>query len=48
MISALTAEQVENQTASNRGIDVRTASMLDIPALAVDNRLVVLLPTVRR
>jgi amino-acid N-acetyltransferase len=33
MISALTAEQVENQTASSRGIDVRKASMQDIPAL---------------
>src|ERR1700683_1037397 len=33
MISALTADQVENQTASSRGIDVRKASMQDIPAL---------------
>ena len=33
MISALTAEQVENQTASSRGIEVRKASMQDIPAL---------------
>jgi amino-acid N-acetyltransferase len=33
MISALTPEQVENQTASSRGIDVRKASMQDIPAL---------------
>src|ERR1700735_1316966 len=33
MISALTAEQVENQSASSRGIDVRKASMQDIPAL---------------
>src|ERR1700749_4386816 len=33
MISALTPEVVENQTASNRGIDVRKASMQDIPAL---------------
>src|SRR5580693_4341016 len=33
MISALTAEQVENQTASSRGIDVRKASMQDISAL---------------
>jgi len=33
MISALTSEQVENQTASSRGIDVRKASMQDIPAL---------------
>src|SRR5579863_5748187 len=33
MISALTPEQVENQSASSRGIDVRKASMQDIPAL---------------
>jgi amino-acid N-acetyltransferase len=33
MISALTPDLVENQTASNRGIDVRKASMQDIPAL---------------
>src|SRR5579862_791663 len=33
MISALTSDQVENQTASSRGIDVRKASMQDIPAL---------------
>ncbi len=33
MISALTAELVENQTASSRGIEVRKASMQDIPAL---------------
>src|ERR1700728_2634185 len=33
MISALTADQVENQSASNRGIEVRKASMQDIPAL---------------
>jgi amino-acid N-acetyltransferase len=33
MISALTAEQVENQSASSRGIDVRKAAMQDIPAL---------------
>src|SRR5580700_2709866 len=33
MISALTNEMVENQTASNRGIDVRKATMQDIPAL---------------
>jgi amino-acid N-acetyltransferase len=33
MISALTSELVENQTASSRGIDVRKASMQDIPAL---------------
>jgi amino-acid N-acetyltransferase len=33
MISALTPELVENQTASNRGIDVRKAAMQDIPAL---------------
>jgi amino-acid N-acetyltransferase len=33
MISALTAEQVENQSASSRGIEVRKASMQDIPAL---------------
>ena len=33
MISALTADQVENQSASSRGIDVRKASMQDIPAL---------------
>jgi len=33
VISALTPEQVENQTASSRGIDVRKASMQDIPAL---------------
>jgi amino-acid N-acetyltransferase len=33
MISALTADQVENQLASSRGIEVRKASMQDIPAL---------------
>ena len=33
MISALTPELVENQAASNRGIEVRKASMQDIPAL---------------
>jgi amino-acid N-acetyltransferase len=33
MISALTQDQVENQAASSRGIDVRKASMQDIPAL---------------
>jgi len=33
MISALTPDHVENQTASSRGIDVRKASMQDIPAL---------------
>src|SRR3984885_6482907 len=33
MISALTPELVENQTASNRGIDVRKAAMQDIPPL---------------
>jgi amino-acid N-acetyltransferase len=33
MISALTAETVENQTASSLGIEVRKASMQDIPAL---------------
>jgi amino-acid N-acetyltransferase len=33
MISALTAETVENQTASSRGIEVRKAAMQDIPAL---------------
>src|SRR6204780_4834040 len=33
MISALTPEQVENQPASSRGIEVRKASMQDIPAL---------------
>jgi amino-acid N-acetyltransferase len=33
MISALTPEQVENQTASARGIEVRKASMQDVPAL---------------
>jgi amino-acid N-acetyltransferase len=33
MISALTADHVENQSASSRGIDVRKASMQDIPAL---------------
>jgi amino-acid N-acetyltransferase len=33
MISALTPELVENQTASSRGIEVRKASMQDIPAL---------------
>jgi amino-acid N-acetyltransferase len=33
MISALTPELVENQSASNHGIDVRKASMQDIPAL---------------
>ena len=33
MISALTPELVENQTASNKGIEVRKASMNDIPAL---------------
>jgi amino-acid N-acetyltransferase len=33
MISALTPDQVENQTASSREIEVRKASMQDIPAL---------------
>ena len=33
MISALTPELVENQTRSNRGIDVRKAAMQDIPPL---------------
>jgi amino-acid N-acetyltransferase len=33
MISALTAEQVDNQSASSRGIEVRKASMQDIPSL---------------
>lgn len=33
MISALTQEDVENQSATARGIDVRKASMQDIPAL---------------
>ena len=33
MISALTADQVENQSGSSRGIDIRKASMQDIPAL---------------
>lgn len=33
MISALTAELVENQTASSKGIEVRKAAMHDIPAL---------------
>jgi amino-acid N-acetyltransferase len=33
VISALTPELVENQTASSRGIDVRKASMQDIPPL---------------
>jgi amino-acid N-acetyltransferase len=33
MISALTADHVENQSTSSRGIDVRKASMQDIPAL---------------
>jgi amino-acid N-acetyltransferase len=33
MISALTPELVENQSSSNRGIEVRKASMQDIPAL---------------
>jgi amino-acid N-acetyltransferase len=33
MISALTPEVVENQTASSRGIEVRKASMQDIPPL---------------
>jgi amino-acid N-acetyltransferase len=33
MISALTPDQVENQTASSRRIDVRKAAMQDIPAL---------------
>jgi amino-acid N-acetyltransferase len=33
MISALTPDHVENQTASSRGIEVRKASMQDIPAL---------------
>src|SRR6202451_2672383 len=33
MISALPAAQVENQSASSRGIEVRKASMQDIPAL---------------
>src|SRR6202046_1018705 len=33
MISALIPEVVENQTASSRGIEIRKASMQDIPAL---------------
>lgn len=33
MISALTQDLVENQTASNKGIEVRKAAMQDIPAL---------------
>jgi amino-acid N-acetyltransferase len=33
MISALTQEDVENQSATSRGIDVRKASMQDIPPL---------------
>jgi amino-acid N-acetyltransferase len=33
MISALTPELVENQTASSRGIEIRKAAMHDIPAL---------------
>src|SRR5579862_7572717 len=33
MISALTEEMVQNQTASAKGIEVRKASMQDIPAL---------------
>ncbi len=33
MISALISDMVQNQTASNRGIDVRKATMQDIPAL---------------
>jgi amino-acid N-acetyltransferase len=33
MISALTPELVQNQTTSNKGIEVRKASMNDIPAL---------------
>jgi amino-acid N-acetyltransferase len=33
MISALTPELVENQTSSSRGIEVRKASMQDIPPL---------------
>src|ERR1700735_2265009 len=33
MISALTPELVENQTASSKGIQVRKAAMHDIPAL---------------
>lgn len=33
MISALTADHVENQSASSRGIEVRKAAMHDIPAL---------------
>ncbi|HWE53001.1 MAG TPA: N-acetyltransferase [Bryobacteraceae bacterium] len=33
MISALTPEMVENQTASSKGIDVRKATMQDIPPL---------------
>jgi len=33
MISALTHDQVENQSASTRGIQVRKASMQDIPPL---------------
>ena len=33
MISALTQDHVENQSASTRGIEVRKASMQDIPAL---------------
>ncbi len=33
MISSLTPDFVENQTASNKGIEVRKAAMQDIPAL---------------
>jgi len=33
MISALTQDDVDNQAATTRGIDVRKASMQDIPAL---------------
>lgn len=33
MISALTPDTVENQTASSKGIEVRKAAMQDIPAL---------------
>lgn len=33
MISALTQDTVENQTASNKGIEVRKAAMQDIPPL---------------
>ena len=33
MISSLTLDLVENQTASSKGIEVRKASMADIPQL---------------